>query len=147
MMRRLGKLGYTHQYATGYNAPDPTAVLPGVHLVASQLKRWLTGTLHNAVADHQLPYYLDEYTFRFNRRQRRQGVSGLLLGAHRLSSPERGLWRCRLGSIGAPLWESLSRSLAPSPSADAGVDVHDGIGDPARAHAHQQRRTSYARVG
>lgn len=71
MMRRLGKLGYTHEYATGYNAPDPTTVLPGVHLVASLLKRWLTGTLHYAVADHQLPYYLDEYTFRFNRRTAR----------------------------------------------------------------------------
>ena len=71
MMRRLGTLGYTHEYATGYNAPDPTAVLPGVHLVASLLKRWLTGTLHYAVADHQLPYYLDEYTFRFNRRTAR----------------------------------------------------------------------------
>jgi transposase-like protein len=71
MMRRLSKLGYTHEYATGYNAPDPNAVLPGVHLVASLLKRWLTGTLHYAVADHQLPYYLDEYTFRFNRRTAR----------------------------------------------------------------------------
>jgi hypothetical protein len=71
MMRRLGQLGYTHEYATGYNAPDPAAVLPGVHLVASLLKRWLTGTLHYAVADHQLPYYLDEYTFRFNRRTAR----------------------------------------------------------------------------
>jgi hypothetical protein len=68
MMRRLGNLGYTHEYVTSYNAADPTAVLPGVHLVASLLKRWLTGTLHYAVADHQLPYYLDEYTFRFNRR-------------------------------------------------------------------------------
>jgi transposase-like protein len=71
MMRRLGKLGYTHEYVTSYNAADPTAVLPGVHLVASLLKRWLTGTLHYAVADHQLPYYLDEYTFRFNRRTSR----------------------------------------------------------------------------
>jgi hypothetical protein len=71
MMRRLSKLGYTHDYATGYNAPDPNAVLPGVHLVASLLKRWLTGTLHYAVADHQLRYYLDEYTFRFNRRTAR----------------------------------------------------------------------------
>jgi len=43
-------------------------VLPGVHLVASLLKRWLTGTLHFAVAEHQLPYYLDEFAFRFNRR-------------------------------------------------------------------------------
>jgi transposase-like protein len=68
MMRRLGNLGYTHQYATGYNAPDKAEVLPGVHLTASLLKRWLTGTLHFAVAEHQLPYYLDEFTFRFNRR-------------------------------------------------------------------------------
>jgi hypothetical protein len=33
MMRRLGQLGYAYQYATGYNAPDPTAVLLEVHLV------------------------------------------------------------------------------------------------------------------
>jgi ISXO2-like transposase domain len=83
MMRRLSKLGYTHEYATGYNAPDPNAVLPGVHLVASLLKRWLTGTLHYAVADHQLPYYLVEYTFRFNRRTARS--RGLLF--YRLLQP------------------------------------------------------------
>jgi ISXO2-like transposase domain/Transposase zinc-ribbon domain len=68
MMRRLRNRGYTHEYVKGYAAADPTEVLPGVHLVASLLKRWLTGTLHFAVADHQLPYYLDEFTFRFNRR-------------------------------------------------------------------------------
>ena len=64
MMRRLGSLGYTHEYATGYNAADKTEILPGVHLTASLLKRWLTGTMHFAVAEHQLPYYLDEFTFR-----------------------------------------------------------------------------------
>jgi hypothetical protein len=68
MMRKLGTRGYSHEYATGYNATDPTEVLPGVHLTASLLKRWLTGTMHYAVADHQLAYYLDEFTFRFNRR-------------------------------------------------------------------------------
>lgn len=39
------------------------------HLVASLLKRWLLGTYHGAVRHHQLDYYLDEYTFRFNRRK------------------------------------------------------------------------------
>jgi transposase-like protein len=68
MMRRLGNLGYTHEYTDGYRAVDKSEVLPGVHLTASLLKRWLTGTLHFAVAEHQLPYYLDEFTFRFNRR-------------------------------------------------------------------------------
>jgi hypothetical protein len=43
-------------------------VLPCVHLVASLLNRWLIGTLHHRVEAHQLPYYLDEYTFCFNRR-------------------------------------------------------------------------------
>lgn len=68
MLRKLGSLGYEHHYTVGMRAPDPEAVLPGVHLTASLLKRWLTGTLHYGVQPHQLPYYLDEFTFRFNRR-------------------------------------------------------------------------------
>jgi len=39
------------------------------HLVASLLKRWLLGTYQGAVKPIQLDYYLDEYTFRFNRRK------------------------------------------------------------------------------
>jgi len=38
------------------------------HLVASLLKRWLLGTYQGAVRPVQLNYYLDEFTFRFNRR-------------------------------------------------------------------------------
>jgi hypothetical protein len=38
------------------------------HLVTSLLKRWLLGTYQGAVKPQQLDYYLDEYTFRFNRR-------------------------------------------------------------------------------
>ena len=68
VMRRLSDLGYTHEFTTGYNAEDPNEVLPGVHLVASLLKRWLIGTLHYGIAEEHLPYYLDEFTFRFNRR-------------------------------------------------------------------------------
>ncbi len=39
------------------------------HLVASLLKRWLLGTHQGAVSHEHLSYYLDEYTFRFNRRK------------------------------------------------------------------------------
>ena len=68
MFRVLAGEGYTHEYVTGYNAADRDAVMPGVHLVSSLLKRWHAGTLqYNASAKH-LPYYLDEFTFRFNRR-------------------------------------------------------------------------------
>ena len=44
-------------------------VLPRVHMVASLLKRWLLGIHQGAVQDSHLDYYLDEYTFRFNRRR------------------------------------------------------------------------------
>ena len=39
-----------------------------VLVVAGLLKRWLDGTMHGAVREQYLDYYLDEYTFRFNRR-------------------------------------------------------------------------------
>jgi hypothetical protein len=42
--------------------------LPVVNRVASLLQRWLLGTHHGAVQPPQLDYYLDEFTFRFNRR-------------------------------------------------------------------------------
>lgn len=49
-------------------------------MVASLLKRWLEGTLHYGASDDHLGYYLDEFTFRFNRRSSRS--RGLLF--HRL---------------------------------------------------------------
>lgn len=45
--------------------------LPAVHQVASLLKRWLAGTHHDGISPKHLEYYLDEYTFRFNRRKSR----------------------------------------------------------------------------
>lgn len=67
-LRRLGGLGYTHQFITGAHATDLDAVMPGVHLVSSLVKRWIAGTLQHNVSHDQLAYYLDEYAFRFNRR-------------------------------------------------------------------------------
>ena len=53
----------------GSAAEDPDAVTSGAHLVASLLKRWIAGTLHHRVSLAHMPYYLDEFTFRFNRRK------------------------------------------------------------------------------
>ena len=39
--------------------------------VASLIKRWLLGTHQGAVSREHLDYYLDEFTFRFNRRSSR----------------------------------------------------------------------------
>jgi len=49
----------------------PHVAMPEVHRVASLLKRWLLGTHQGAVSQEQLDYYLDEFTFRFNRRRSR----------------------------------------------------------------------------
>lgn len=68
MLRRFPELGYEHEYSTGYNSLDKSQELPGAHMVASLLKRWLIGTLHYRASDKHLEYYLDEYAFRFNRR-------------------------------------------------------------------------------
>ena len=43
-------------------------VLPKVNRIAALLKRWLLGTYQGRVEPSHLDYYLDEYTFRFNRR-------------------------------------------------------------------------------
>ena len=76
LFRKLTTLGFEHEYVTSYKVEDPDTVMPGVHLVSSLLKRWLTGTLHYAVSGDHLDYYLDEFTFRFNRR--RSAKRGLL---------------------------------------------------------------------
>ena len=41
--------------------------LPIVHLVFSNLKTWLRG-IHHGVSEQHLQAYLNEFTFRFNRR-------------------------------------------------------------------------------
>lgn len=51
-------------------------LLPRVHRVASLLKRWLLGTHQGGVQLSHLDYYLDEFTFRFNRRA--SGSRGML---------------------------------------------------------------------
>lgn len=68
----LRKAGYDHRITVLSSQEDPAHVsMPAVHRVASLLKRWLLGTHQGAVANAQLDYYLDEFTFRFNRRSSR----------------------------------------------------------------------------
>jgi transposase-like protein len=61
--------GFMHNRHSLYATGDPAHVaMPRVHRVVSLLKRWLLGTHQGAVRPQQLDYYLDEFTFRFNRR-------------------------------------------------------------------------------
>ena len=66
----LKRKGYRHQitFLRGQEK-SPSDLLPRVHRVISLLKRWLLGTHQGAVSFKHLDYYLDEFTFRFNRRR------------------------------------------------------------------------------
>jgi transposase-like protein len=73
-----GWLGYEPLKSKGYDheitflkgkRKTPSELMPRVHHVISLLKRWLMGTHQGAVSSQYLDYYLDEFTFRFNRRR------------------------------------------------------------------------------
>jgi len=66
----LEKKGYAHEitFLRG-KKKTPSELMPRVHRVISLLKRWLMGTHQGAVSHKHLDYYLDEFTFRFNRRR------------------------------------------------------------------------------
>ena len=64
-----GLQGYGHEViVVRRSIATASQLLPRVHRVISLLKRWLLGTHQGAVQPKHLPYYLDEFTFRFNRR-------------------------------------------------------------------------------
>ena len=72
-----GWLGYLPLESKGYEhevtflkgrKKTPLELMPRVHRLISLLKRWLIGTHQGAVSHKHLEYYLDEFTFRFNRR-------------------------------------------------------------------------------
>jgi len=73
----IDRAGYGHKpVSIRASTENASELLPRVHRVASLLKRWLLATHQGAVAPEHLDYYLDEFTFRFNRRDSR--ARGLL---------------------------------------------------------------------
>jgi transposase-like protein len=100
----LKNLGYQHEIIR----PTPALgdnLLPLANRVASLLKRWLLGTHQGAGQPSHLDYYLDEFTFRFNRR----------------TSGSRGLLFYRLVDQAAHLQPVLTRQL----KGDAEIAVGD----------------------
>jgi hypothetical protein len=70
-------MGYQHVVTNLSDIGDPAhVVMPRVHRVASLLDRWWLGIHQGAIRPQHLEYYLDEFTFRFNRRTSR--ARGLL---------------------------------------------------------------------
>jgi transposase-like protein len=70
-------MGYEHNVTNISQSDNPAhVVMPRVHRVASLLDRWWLGIHQGAIRPSHLDYYLDEFTFRFNRRTSR--ARGLL---------------------------------------------------------------------
>ena len=65
----ISEKGYEHVIEDKTKMMDGQEVLPNIHRIASLLKRWLLGTHQNFIGEQYLSYYLDEYTFRHNRRK------------------------------------------------------------------------------
>jgi transposase-like protein len=69
----LPKIGYQHEVTIISRSEElASELMPRVHRVASLLKRWFLGTHQGSVGGGHLDYYLDEFTFRFNRRKSRK---------------------------------------------------------------------------
>lgn len=66
----LNSHGYVHLPRCNHSVKS-IDTMPMPHLVAALLKRWLLGTHQGAISHKNLAYYLDEFTFRFNRRTSR----------------------------------------------------------------------------
>jgi transposase-like protein len=92
---QLGKTGYRHIVSV-LSQLDQTAaeVLPRVHLIFSLLKRWILGTHQGSVSLKYLDAYLEEFTFRFNRRRAGRITHGAmqLLGMA-MATPPRPFWK------------------------------------------------------
>ena len=65
---RLSERGYRHEVMRQETAVVGENLLPRANRVVALLKRWLLGTHQGAIRPTYLDYYLDEFTFRFNRR-------------------------------------------------------------------------------
>jgi len=68
----LEGIGYVHEVTVlSKSRESASKLLPRVHRVVALLRNWLRGTHQGAVSREHLNYYLDEFTFRFNRRTSR----------------------------------------------------------------------------
>ncbi len=82
----LTDMGFRHRPHVQGNPKRADKILPRVHRVFGNLKTWLRGT-HHGVGHRHLQAYLDEFTFRFNRRRTPMASFQTLLGLASSHSP------------------------------------------------------------
>ena len=101
----LAKAGYRHRVTVLRERPNAPDLLPRVHRVVGLLKRWLLGTHQGGVSAAHLDDYLDEFTFRFNRRRSRHRgklFSALSSKPCRWSRPPTKPWSSTCGAGECP---------------------------------------------
>ena len=76
--RPLARAGIRHEYTVQGRGHWASALLPWSHTVFAHLKAWLRGTFRGVSRKH-LPRYLEEFTYRFNHRDRDEEVAGWIL--------------------------------------------------------------------
>jgi len=76
----LPAMGYQHRPEVEGKRERAMEILPLVHLVFSNLKTWLLGTHHGSVKKQHMQAYLNEFTFRFNRRRTPMAAFQTVLG-------------------------------------------------------------------
>ena len=84
-----GLPGYRHEVQIVGKGYEPGEVLPYFHTAIGNLRAWLAGTPHGSVQPQHLQAYLDEFTFRYNRRTNLQAAFQTLLGL----VPKVGVYR------------------------------------------------------
>jgi transposase-like protein len=97
----LPELGFRHEVAR-QSAEVGDDLLPLAHRVTSLLKRWLLGTHQGAVRSSHLDYYLDEFTFRFNRRTSRSRGKLFYRLVRQAAFAEPVTWRSLKGESQSP---------------------------------------------
>lgn len=64
---KLEKEGYSHEPETQGDGKNATEVLPWVHVIIGNFKRWVLDAFHGVSPKH-LQAYMDEFCYRLNRR-------------------------------------------------------------------------------
>lgn len=82
----LAKAGFDHRPRSQRAGIGEEPFLPRAHRAISNLKAWLHGT-HRGASPKHLPVYLDEFTFRHNRRRTPMAAFQTLLGLSALHEP------------------------------------------------------------
>lgn len=95
-------VGYSGLERAGYHHVVRADEMIHIHRVFSNLKTWLLGTHHGAVRKQHLQAYLNEYTFRFNRRGTPMAAFQTVLGLarQRVGPTYEGLYGIAKGETG-----------------------------------------------